>query len=256
MGILPTSVHQIPSAKYQIGIELSVPVGKCSIMQKNEISELCVKKEFNSLDWIPKPDDDDFLNTNLPKYLQLVLSHGEGNHNMEKTSAKYKVYLERLKPLLAYANGLCLDIGADESENVKALLPDKVKYLGIDPFKENAITGVYKGMAEFLPFKKDSFDTIMFNTSLDHILDFRLALENALNVLKPGGLLLLATLVWTKNFELWRDDVHFHHFLPDDIENLIKKTEIVYLRAYKYGEDANRYGLFLAIKKPVKMGCD
>lgn len=220
-------------------------LGDSRLIQEAELLEICDINFKTAREFLPDSTSFRYHDTNLDKYLDLISSRSQENKNSDPNSQKYKVYLERLGDLLSYARGRCLDIGADNPETIFDLLPSSVSYLGIEPQRNDVTPGVYLGLAEFLPFHPNSFDTVMFNTSLDHILDVQLALDNAKRVLKRGGRLIISSLVWLNDYELWKDDVHFHHFKPFEIENFVSDCNVIYCRTYQYGVDKHRYGVFL-----------
>ena len=63
--------------------------------------------------------------------------------------------------------------------------------LGIDPLigAQPREFGFVKGLAEYLPFPDDSFDRVLFATSIDHFLSPMRAVRDAARVLRPGGAL-------------------------------------------------------------------
>jgi SAM-dependent methyltransferase len=222
-------------------------------MDIDTFNKILLQKNVNNFDFFPDVRSEIYLNTNMAAYLSLTRNRNQENQNENKESAKYKIYEQRLKKLLEYANGITLDVGADNCDALIRILPNGVNYVGLSPDRaiqnENKELVLVKGLGEFLPFKNESFDTVMFNTSLDHILDANQAISEAYRVLKSDGILLICSLVWISNFELWRDDVHFHHFRPCEIEGLLENFEIKYLETYKYSYDTHRYGAFLSAKK-------
>jgi SAM-dependent methyltransferase len=199
---------------------------------------------------MPNFSDPNFKGTQIELYLKICGLKNSSEYNNESyDSPKYQEYLKRLKLILVNAKGLTLDIGCDAPENVIELLPQDCRYIGLDPNLEDYSIGVVKGMAEFLPFKDKVFDTVMFNTSLDHVFDYNLAFLEAVRVLKVGGVVIIATLVYIEKFELWRDQVHFHHFLPANIEGLLENLSVLKVNFYRYGTDKHRYGAFICAEK-------
>jgi ubiquinone/menaquinone biosynthesis C-methylase UbiE len=106
------------------------------------------------------------------------------------------------------------------------------------------------GFGESLPFGDASFDCVMFNTSLDHILDWRRAIDEARRVLVSGGLLYICTLIWTDRADLVTDAVHFHHFRDYEIFGALKDWEPVDERRYDYKGASHRHGLYFSVRKP------
>jgi SAM-dependent methyltransferase len=92
--------------------------------------------------------------------------------------------------LFCNCRGLVLDVGCGPQS-----WPSYFKraagttYVGVDPLIED-IPGEFirlKALAEFLPFRNNVFDHILFGTSLDHFVDPAAALKTAAQVCKPAG---------------------------------------------------------------------
>lgn len=208
-------------------------------------------------DFTPNSHAEPYRGTALEQYQRLGrIKSSEGSENSDPTSIKYLTYLSRLERLTSFARGVVLDIGCGDGQYVVDLLPPSCNYVGIDPAGDRYTEArpILQGTAEFLPFVDSSFDTVCFLTSLDHVLDYNLAIEEAKRVLKPGGRLLLATLVWVKRAELWRDDVHWHHFRPGQLEASLEGFTIAAVDCYPYGLDVHRYGAFIAADVSTQVG--
>lgn len=165
-------------------------------------------------------------------------------------SIHYQRHLYRMKEFLNEYEGLALDVGCDNTDIGASLFSSKSKYLGLDPFASDNTKFKVIGVGETLPFKSSIFDLVLFNTSLDHILDYNTAIEEAYRVLKTGGVLVISILIWHKNTTLLRDMVHFHHFRDFEIIGAIsQKGIIINQKEYSYKGDDNRYGLYIAARK-------
>ena len=68
-------------------------------------------------------------------------------------------------------------------------LADRYAELDVDTRAMDYVNGV----AERMPFEDDSFDVVSTINSLDHVDDIRRAAAEMIRVLRPGGLLLIAT---------------------------------------------------------------
>ena len=76
------------------------------------------------------------------------------------------------------------------------------KYIKADLFPINST--IQKIDATNIPFQDSSFDIVIFNHILEHILNYKLALNEIYRVLKPNGIAILQTpysTLLTKNFE-------------------------------------------------------
>jgi SAM-dependent methyltransferase len=85
--------------------------------------------------------------------------------------------------------GTVLDVGCGTQRLPTYADVGSCRFIGIDPLPglaERSFEFV-QGLGEFLPFRSDCFDQVLFATSLDHMLVPRRALSEARRVLRPGG---------------------------------------------------------------------
>lgn len=95
-----------------------------------------------------------------------------------------------------------LDIGCGEGRFCRMMKAAGLDAVGVDPterFVEQARTldetGEYRvGLAEALVFEDAHFDLAVFYLTLCDIADFQVAIREAVRVLRPGGILLIANL--------------------------------------------------------------
>jgi ubiquinone/menaquinone biosynthesis C-methylase UbiE len=146
--------------------------------------------------------------------------------------------------------GTLLDIGCDKPSISHLFYPSGVNYIGLDPSFSNDEFKVL-GMAEFLPFTDNIFDFVSFNTSLDHILDYQTALDEACRVLIKGGSLILSSYAWKDKATLLTDNVHFHHFREFELFGALKQSfSIESVKRYKdVKNEDHRYGIYILAKK-------
>jgi len=183
-------------------------------------------------------------------YLSTVKQSGDiGAINASVGDVHYKRHLFRMRELLSSAEGVVLDVGCDDPTIGASLLPESVSYLGLDPFSSNADGLRLVGVGECLPICDASVDGVVFKTSLDHILDWRKAIDEAYRVLRPGGVVFICSLAWSKNAELFNDSVHFHHFREDELLLGLQRFELISLTRYDYKGNEHRHGVYLAASK-------
>ena len=187
------------------------------------------------------------------QYFLMATIKQSGDVNAPASSLPWHRHILRVSEFLASCRGPILDIGCDNPALSAAFLPVDAVYVGLDPFCARTEPFRVIGLGEFLPFLDNSVENAVFNTSLDHIMDWHLAVEEAVRVLKPGGSLYLLSYAWTERADLLRDTVHFHHFR--DYELLGKMAElgltIVEQKAFQCPkEDTHRYELFIRATKP------
>lgn len=179
-----------------------------------------------------------------------LLKASGNNNNLDHADVWYGRHLYRASKLLSGARGSFLDIGCDDVFLSRGMLDPSVLYVGLEPSSGPSGALRVGGLGEFLPFGAESFDGVSFQTSLDHVFDYQLALSEAWRVLRPGGRLYLATLLWLDKAQLFTDTVHFHHFRPRQIEAALEEFEIETLNCYNWKNNMHRFGVYLsAIKR-------
>lgn len=183
------------------------------------------------------------------QYFMLSQIKQRGEINADSSNTHYQRHLYRMKSFLEGCQGRVLDVGCDNVEISAALFGEDCRYVGLDPFAGTDSGFRVVGVGEFLPFADRSVDNVVFNTSLDHILDYHQAIDEASRVLVPGGSLYLITLAWTERATLLSDLVHFHHFREYEIFGSLRGFEIIRTLRYRYKEDDHRYGLFVHASK-------
>jgi SAM-dependent methyltransferase len=90
--------------------------------------------------------------------------------------------------------GVVLDIGCGPQAGRPKYISPSASYIGLDPLKgtRQREFPFLHGIAEAMPVANTSVDTVVFCSSLDHMIDYRLALAEAARVLKPDGQLQMA----------------------------------------------------------------
>jgi hypothetical protein len=90
---------------------------------------------------------------------------------------------------------------------------------------------------------------VLFNTTLDHILDWHRAVDEALRVLVRGGQMIIASLIWTADADLLGDSVHFHHFRDYEILGALSAMAVERVVRYDYKGDRHRHGMYVRATK-------
>jgi SAM-dependent methyltransferase len=91
--------------------------------------------------------------------------------------------------------GLILDIGCGPQALPSYAAAAIERFVGVDPLRGEQPRGFAfaQAIAEYLPFKDDVFDRVLFATSIDHVLSLELALDEARRVSRSGGMVC----IWT-----------------------------------------------------------
>lgn len=188
------------------------------------------------------------------QYFLLSQIKQRGEINAASTSVHYQRHLFRMSAFLQGCRGVVLDVGCDDIPISASLFSTECGYIGLDPFSVIQSKSRVVAVGEFLPFGDETVDNVVFNTSLDHILDYQTAIGEAHRVLRPGGMIWMAILVWVERAALYHDAVHLHHFRDYEIDGVLGEFRFqeVSRKEYDYKGDAHRYGLYVSARKNGK----
>ncbi len=196
------------------------------------------------------------ISTSKQKYLQYFLlssiKQNQEQVNLPHDDFWYEMHLAYSKRLFEYCNeGLLLDVGCDTPSKSISAHSKKIEYVGLDA--TGNLTGEFKvlGVSEMLPFGDESFNNVVINTVLDHVLDYYQAIKEANRVLKPKGRLLLGTLIWSgDNSDLFQDLNHFHHFREWQLYEVLRENfSIRFLFKENWKNNSHREALYLCAEK-------
>lgn len=186
----------------------------------------------------------------LQQYVLLSQIKQSGEINAPLDSIPARKHQWRYREFCQDIEGVVLDIGSDKPSHSTQLLPNNIRYIGLDPY---AGSGEFRliGLGEVLPVASLSVNAVTFNTSLDHILDYHTAIDEAYRVLKPDGNIIIATYAWIEKATLLTDSVHFHHFREYEIFGALgERFRIDRVKRYEDPKHAtHRYGLYVMATK-------
>jgi hypothetical protein len=225
------------------GMRLPIASGRPVLLPAQAL-EFCTQ---DGLQIPPEKFSDPFL-----QYLYLGIVKGSGGEpNSPLSDIWYRRHLQRSAMLVSDASGIVIDVGCDDPKLSRSLFPSSAGYIGFDPTFGSRSEPSLVAMAEFMPFARESVDAVSFLTSLDHILDYHAAIDEAYRILKPGGVLYLATLIWTHDAELTRDNIHFHHFRAFEIDGLLQRFHMESVKRYNWKGNPHRSGAYIKAVKPA-----
>lgn len=188
----------------------------------------------------------------LQQYVLLSQIKQSGEINAPLDGGPARKHQFRFKEFCKNLKGLILDIGSDRPSHSMQFLPTNCEYLGLDPY---AGYGEFRiiGLGEVLPVSDSSVDAVLFNTSLDHILDYHTAIDESHRVLRPGGRVVIATYAWLERATLLTDSVHFHHFREFEVFGTLERHfEIVDVIRYEDPKhETHRYGLYVMAERRI-----
>jgi SAM-dependent methyltransferase len=121
---------------------------------------------------------------------------------------------------------------------------EPASYLGVDLFPGDGVDRVMSVHELVNQLGHDAFDVVASTELVEHVADWRDALANLKDVLKPGGLLVLTTRSPGFPYHGWPHD-HWRYTL-EDMRVIFRDMDVVDLE-----DDPDAAGIFLAARKPA-----
>lgn len=103
-----------------------------------------------------------------------------------------RLFLEAMKEVADYVKGALLDVGCGESPFYPLFLPRTDNYFKTDTLTSTGSPDLYSEINS-LPFKENSFDTILCTQVLEHVYDPFRAISEMDRLLRSGGIIILGT---------------------------------------------------------------
>jgi SAM-dependent methyltransferase len=118
--------------------------------------------------------------------------------------------------------GEVLDVGCGSGWIGELVATGTTTYAGVDPqpLSETFPFPFVRAVSDRLPFADESYDACLFFSSLDYSLAVQPTLAEAHRVLRPGGLLAVATPVHTTRVS-GGERLHHHRFVAGELEACI-----------------------------------
>ena len=182
----------------------------------------------------------------VEQYCTFAILKASGENNLDYSNIWYERHLYRATQMLKDATGRFLDVGCDNIYISRGMLAADVDYVGLEPSQGPSPEFRISGLGEFLPFADASFDSVSFQTSLDHVFDYQLALAEAHRVLKPKGRLYISTLLWLEDAQIYTDTVHFHHFRSAGLEAALQGFQVDKVNCYVWKDNKHRFSAYLS----------
>ena len=104
--------------------------------------------------------------------------------------------------------------------DVEALAP--LSYLGVDIISGQHVDEVCNASDLRERYGDDAFDVVISTEMLEHARDWRSAIRNLKNVVRPGGVLVLTTRSFGFPFHAWPHD--YWRYEPDDMRQIFDEV--------------------------------
>lgn len=118
------------------------------------------------------------------------------------------------------------------------------EYIGVDIEVGPGVDQICRAEDLALKFGPDSFDLVVSNELLEHVLDWRAAISNLKKICRPGGIILITTRSIGFPFHAYPHD--YWRYEPEDVEKIFSDCEILAL-----ARDPEAPGIFLKAKKSL-----
>jgi SAM-dependent methyltransferase len=142
------------------------------------------------LNFTPRPLPDSDIEKRRPLWEEverngLVSYEADPEHNLSVTEREVTAAFGRFADL----DGLVLDVGCGPQRKPSYARTFDGGFVGIDPLRgaDRRDFEFVQGLGEYLPFRANVFDRVLFATTLDHMLSPRRALFEAGRVARPQG---------------------------------------------------------------------
>ncbi len=132
--------------------------------------------------------------------------------------------------------GTVLDIGCGTGW-MQGLMPS-VRYHGIDPipFDQEYAFPFIRGVGDRLPFADATFDACYFYSSIVHAISVESSVAEARRVLRPGGTLAIATVVYGSK-EPEAEHAQHYRFLEGELESLLAAQGLSDVTTLRYSPE-------------------
>ncbi len=141
-----------------------------------------------------------------------------------------------------------LEVGAyDVNGSAQTVLKswNPLLYVGADIEKGHGVDVLCDAGELVEKFGKESFDTVVSNEMLEHVMDWKRAISNIKNVTKPGGIIALTTRSYGFDYHAFPHD--FWRYEIDDMKEIFSDCDILVLE-----NDVQEPGVLIKAKKPEK----
>lgn len=192
-----------------------------------------------------------------------------GGYTVENISSFHKMALPFLgENFFPNKSFKILDIGAGNGHTLIPLKNSGWKNLwalDIDDFNkkffEDSGIGFIKANldSEKIPFDDNYFDTVLSFHVIEHIQNLNNYLGEIRRVLKKGGILILVTPDWRKQYKIfWRDHTHIHPYDKESISRLLRAHDlnVVEIKSFGVIRGLGRTGLWKLFKDLIFSGID
>jgi len=222
--------------------------------------------------WNFIPENLEELNTPLWKIWNQLQDNGVASY---KNSPTNNLGVGPRKDFMQFADfcnfsGTILDVGVGPQEAPTHIQYNKksdVTFIGLDPLAGDQPRGFtfVQGLGEYLPFKNDLFNQVLFVTSLDHFMDPVIALREAQRVVKKEGGVYVwlgekdksapkptVSPDWYKSLQIpegAEDPFHYRRFSIADFRLFLEKTDLKIIKEEVHIVDVWRKNCFFKLSK-------
>jgi SAM-dependent methyltransferase len=222
--------------------------------------------------WNFTPEHLEDLNADVWKTWQRLQENGVASY---QNDPEHNLGVGKRRDYMTFAEfcnfqGTILDVGVGPQEcptHLQNAGNPEVHFVGIDPLvgAQPRDFSFVQGLGEYLPFRSELFDQVLFVTTLDHCVDPRAALIEAKRVLKNKG----EVIVWLGHKDknaprpphspAWYRDLtvpsgaedifHFKRLAPEDAEGFYKDCGLCVTEKVVHTIDPWRMNVFYRLRR-------
>jgi 2-polyprenyl-3-methyl-5-hydroxy-6-metoxy-1,4-benzoquinol methylase len=187
-------------------------------------------------------------------FAQQIRNWLEGNH--------------RIQNMLPVGKGKVLDIGCGDGRSLLQLQALGYDAVGVEtdenirPIAEKLGLNIHIGTIENAKFEPHSFDLVIANQLIEHIVDLNSFIENTKKFLKPNGSLILSTpnagglyrKLFGQNWLNWHIPFHQQVFTQNSLRKLLEKHKLETFKIKTVSPTAWAFHQLEALRHPTKLG--
>ncbi len=150
-----------------------------------------------------------------------------GDRPTQSQSCRWGEKAQAFADFIDLPNGLTLDVGCGPGKLRFPLKASDETYFGVDPLPVPEVDDFpyARALAEYIPFKNNTFSAMIVRSALDHFCDLDIFFAEAVRVLKPGGRIYIEQVVMRRSpLALCKSMAHSVNDFIDDMKTTAQNS--------------------------------